>query len=351
VSDRIARLRAQLEALEAGSFLVTHPVNVRYLTGFESSNAALVVRRDSVLLATDGRYVDAAREVTGVEVVEAERELAPFLGPRLGELAEPPVAFEATHVTHAAWEALGSGGTELRPAGGVLERLRSVKDDEEVAAVRRAAALADAVCERLAGESLVGRSETDVAWSLVAALHDAGADEPSFPPIVAAGPNAARPHHHPRARAIGRGETVIVDLGARLDGYCSDCTRTFVTDGLPGDLARAYETCRQAQAAALEAVRPGASAREVDAVARTAIADAGYEVLHGLGHGVGLEVHELPRLAHTSDATLAVGNVVTVEPGVYLPGRGGVRIEDLVIVTDDGTEILTRFSKDRVILA
>ncbi|MDQ4019333.1 MAG: Xaa-Pro peptidase family protein [Actinomycetota bacterium] len=349
--DRIARLRAQLEPLEAGSFLVTHPVNIRYLTGFESSNAALVVRRDSVLLATDGRYVDAARAVAGVEVVEAERELAPFVGPRLGELAEPPVAFEATHVTYAAWEALGSGGTELRPARGVLERLRSVKDDEELAAIRRAAARADAVYERLAGESLVGRSETDVAWSLVAALHDAGADEPSFPPIVAAGPSAARPHHHPGARTIGRGETVIVDLGARLDGYCSDCTRTFVTDGLPGDLARAYETCREAQAAALEAVRPGASAREVDAVARTAIADAGYEVLHGLGYGVGLEVHELPRLAHTSDATLAVGNVVTVEPGVYLPGRGGVRIEDLVIVTDDGAEILTRFSKDRVVFA
>jgi Xaa-Pro aminopeptidase len=349
---RRKRLRAALETLGAASFLVTNPVNVRYLSGFESSNAALLVGADRVLVVTDGRYVEAAGDVEGVEVVESARELLPFLGARLGELAEPPVAFEAAHVTYAAHEALAASEVELHPVEHAVEDLRALKDEGELEAIRRAARVTHAVFERVAGEQVVGATEAELAWRLVQMLHDEGADEPAFPVIVAAGENAARPHHHPGPARIAAGETVIVDLGAKLGGYCSDCTRTFATGpGLEAELERAYELCREAQAEALAAVRPGSSATEVDAIARRRIEAEGHAVLHGLGHGVGLEVHEVPRLADTSDATLAAGNVVTVEPGVYVPGAGGVRIEDLVVVAEDGPEVLTPFSKQLTALA
>jgi Xaa-Pro aminopeptidase len=348
---RLERLRAALDVLDAATFLVTNPLNVRYLSGFESTNAALLVGADRVLLLTDGRYVEAARAVEGVEIVESARELPPFLGARLGELAQPPVAFEAAHVTVAAHEALAASGLELRPTPRVVEELRAVKDDAELEAIRRAAAITHAVYERLAGAEVVGEIEAEVAWRLEQALHDEGADEPAFPIIVAGGPNAARPHHRSGSRRIGTRETVIIDLGAKLAGYASDCTRTFATGALPPELERAYELCREAQAEALAAVRPGASAQDVDAIARRRIEAEGHAVLHGLGHGVGLDVHELPRLADTSEATLVARNVVTVEPGVYVPGAGGVRIEDLVVVTDDGPEVLTPFPKALTALA
>jgi Xaa-Pro aminopeptidase len=351
VSARVERLRGELERLGAASFLVTNPVNVRWLAGFASSNAALVVRRDSVLLLTDGRYLESARGVAGVEVLPADRDLAADLGRRLGQLAEPPVAFEADHVTVAAHEALSADGTPLVPAKNVLVGLRAVKDAEELAAVRSAARIAEDAYARLAREPFVGRTEADLAWTMERFLHEEGADAPAFPTIVASGPNAARPHHHPGQRPVGAGETVIVDAGARVDGYCSDCTRTFATGPLPDDLRAAYALCRTAQESALAAVRAGASGRELDAIARAEIDNSGVAVLqHGLGHGVGLDVHELPVLRPTSEDTLTPGNVVTVEPGVYLAGRGGVRIEDLVVVGEDGVDVLTPFTKDLLTL-
>jgi Xaa-Pro aminopeptidase len=209
----------------------------------------------------------------------------------------------------------------------------------------------NAVYERLAGEALVGRTEADVAWWVEQAFHDEGADGAAFDTIVASGPNAALPHHHPGSRVIGPGETVIVDAGALVDGYCADCTRTFATGPLPDDLQQAYDLCREAQEAALAAVRPGATGADLDAIARSAIEASGIApVLHGLGHGVGIEVHELPVLRPTSTDVLASGNVVTIEPGVYLAGRGGIRVEDLVVVTDDGCDVLTTFTKDLVTL-
>jgi Xaa-Pro aminopeptidase len=347
VSGRVERLRDEAERLGARSFLVTNPINVRYLVGFQSSNAALVVRPDAVLLATDGRYVEAARAAAGVEVVAAERNLLAYLGPRLQELAEAPIAFEADHVTVAGHDALSADGVALLPARGVLQRLRAAKDEEELEAVRRAARVTDSAYERLAGEPVVGRTEREVAWRLEVILHEEGAESLAYPVIVASGPNAAKPHHHPGERLIGAGETVIVDAGAQVGGYCSDCTRTFATGPLPEDLAEAYRICRTAQELGLAAVEPGASGREVDSIARKEIEDSGVApVLHGLGHGVGLEVHEAPVLRPESADTLAAGNVVTVEPGVYLAGRGGVRIEDLVVVTEGGPEVLSPFPKD-----
>jgi Xaa-Pro aminopeptidase len=351
VNGRLEGLRAELERLGAHTFLVTNTVNVRYLTGFASSNAALLVGRETVSLATDGRYLEAARTVPGVELVPASRELLAELGRRLGELAEGPVAFEADHVTVAGHEALAADGTELVPANGVLVKLRSVKDEDELDAIRRAARIADEAYGRLAREPFVGRTEAELAWTMERFLYEERAEAPAFPTIVASGPNAALPHHHPGGRRIEAGETVIVDAGARVDGYCSDCTRTFATGPLPDELRRAYTVCRSAQENALAAVRVGASGVETDAVARGEIEKAGIApVLHGLGHGVGLEVHELPVLRPTSTDVLESGNVVTVEPGVYLAGRGGVRIEDLVVVTQGRPEVLTTFTKDLLTL-
>jgi Xaa-Pro aminopeptidase len=351
MNERIERLRGELGELGAATFLVTNSVNVRYLTGFDSSNAALLVSGDRLVVATDGRYVEAARGLDGVEVHAADRDVLGWLGDRLGELAEGPVAFEADTVTVAGHQALSANGAGLLPASGVVLGLRSVKDDDELEAIRRAGRVTTETFERLAGEPLVGRTEAAVAWSMEQALRDEGADALAFPVIVASGPNSALPHHHPGEREIGAGEAVIVDAGALIDGYCSDCTRTFATGPLPDELRQAYALCRSAQESARAAVRPGVTGRQLDAIARTEIEESGLApVVHGLGHGVGLEVHELPVLRPTSTEVLAAGNVVTVEPGVYLAGKGGVRIEDLVVVGDEGPEVLTGFTKDLLTL-
>jgi Xaa-Pro aminopeptidase len=303
------------------------------------------------VLATDGRYVEAAGGLAGVEVVQSKRDLLGWVGGRLGELAVAPIAFEADHVTVAAYDSLVQDGLELVPTTGAIVGLRAVKDDVELAAIRRAARITDAAYERLAGEQLVGRTEAEVAWWLEQVLREEGAEALAFPAIVAAGPNAALPHHHPGSRKIGAGETVVVDAGAQVGGYCSDCTRTFATGTLPERLRRAYALCHSAQESALIAVRSGTGAAELDAIARDRIEESGLApVLHGLGHGVGLDVHEQPVLRPESQDTLAARNVVTVEPGVYLPGEGGVRIEDLVVVGETGPEVLSTFTKDLLTL-
>ena len=351
MNERIERLRVHLEPASARTFLISDPVNVRYLTGFESSNAVLLVGAERSTLVTDGRYVEAARAVGGIEVVQGERDLAAYVAARLEELAEPPFAFEADHLTVAQYQAIADSGAELVPTNAVVRNLRAVKDEEELDAVRRAARILTDALERFAAEDVAGWTEAEAAWWLQRAIREEGADAVSFEVIVASGPNAALPHHHPGVREIERGETLVVDAGARVDGYCSDCTRTFATGPLPDELKRAYAVCRAAQETALGAVHAGASARELDGIARREIQESGIaEAVHGLGHGVGLEIHELPRLSDTSEDTLVAGNVVTVEPGVYLPGIGGIRIEDLVIVTDDVPEVLTPFRKELLTL-
>ena len=350
MSGRVERLRTELERLEVASFLVSNPVNVRYLTGFESSNAFVLVQPEDVVLLTDGRYAEAARAIEGVDVQIVDRDFLPGVATQVGAIARGPVAFEADHLTVARHAELVSTGVDLVPMASVPLTLRAVKEPAELDAIRRAAKIVDRVLTRLAGESVVGRTEADVAWWIVRAIHEEGADDISFTPIVGSGPNAALPHHHPGDREIGPGETVVVDLGARVDGYCSDCTRTFATGELPAELQEAYAVCQGAQGAALAEVRAGADSRGLDAIARMEIEAAGHEVLHGLGHGVGLEVHELPVLRPTAAGALVAGNVVTVEPGVYVAGRGGVRIEDLVVVTGDGAEVLSSYTKDLVTL-
>jgi Xaa-Pro aminopeptidase len=238
-------------------------------------------------------------------------------------------------------------GIEAVPAGGTVEKLRRVKDADELASIAAAAELADEVWRWSLERGLAGRTEREVARAAEARIRELGSD-PSFPAIVAAGPDGALPHAEPGARQIGRGELVVFDMGAKLEGYCSDGTRTFAT-GEPGEQARAvYEVVREAQAAALDAVVAGAGGEAIDAVARKVIEEAGHgeRFGHGLGHGVGLEVHEAPRISQRSEDVLEAGEVVTVEPGVYLPGELGVRIEDLVVVTGEGHRNLSGLPKE-----
>jgi Xaa-Pro aminopeptidase len=342
VNDRVDRLRAGIEE----PLLVSNGVNVRYLTGFESSNAALVVEPERVRLFSDFRYADAARDVPGVEFVETKRSLFASLS----ELLEGRIGFEADAVSYGSWETLGRDGLELVPRRGLVEALRAVKEETELDAIRRAAAITSEAYGRLADERFVGRTERELAWLLEQLFHELGAEAPAFETIVASGPNAARPHSRPTEREVRAGETVVVDAGAMVDGYRADCTRTFATGPLPDELKRAYEACLEAQLAGLEAVRDGTTGVDADAASRATIEAAGLAERfgHGLGHGVGLDIHEAPRLSRESTDTLEVGNVVTVEPGVYLEGLGGVRIEDLVVVGEDGPEVLTSFTKDLV---
>ena len=349
-TDRLVRL---LDERELDQLLVTNLVNVRYLTGFTGSNGACIVSRDERLFLTDFRYVEqASSQVRGYERVEAGRDMLGDLATRLRGRA----GFEDSHVTVEVHRKLGekvADGVELIPAGGLLEGLRELKDELELAAIRAAARIADEAYEDLLEQGLAGRTEREVALSLMRSLEDRGAEGPSFPAIVAAGAHGALPHAVPRDVEIPSDTLVVIDLGARIDGYCSDCTRTFATGSLDGAASEAYELVQRAQATALTAVRAGAVCREVDAVAREIIDAAGHaeHFGHGLGHGVGLEVHEGPRLGKTAEGELRAGNVVTVEPGVYLPGEVGVRIEDLVVVTEDGPEVVSGFSKELITLS
>ena len=342
MTSRLDRLRASLEE----PLLVSTAANIRYLTGFSSSNATLLVEPDRVRLFSDFRYASAAKALEGVEFVETNRNL--YAG--LAELLSGRIGFEANTVTYAAYEALAAGGLELIPRRGLVEALRAVKEESELEAIRAAAAVTNEAFERLAQERFTGRTERELAWKMDELFHELGAKGPAFETIVAGGPNGALPHGRPTDRKLEPGETVVVDAGALLDGYCADCTRTFATGPLPERLAEAYAACLQAHEAGVEGVLPGTIGIDADAAARTVIESAGFgeEFGHGLGHGVGLEVHEGPRLSRESEDTLAAGNVVTVEPGIYLPGLGGIRIEDLVIVAEGVAEVLTTFTKDLV---
>jgi Xaa-Pro aminopeptidase len=333
--------------------LVSDLVNVRWLTGFTGSNAAAVVGREgSRRFVTDFRYLTQSAE----EVDPAwEREIAVDLLagvvkglPSSGELR---LAFDDAHMSvkdHRRLAGMLRAGVELVPAGGAIETLRAVKDADELEAIRAAARLADDALTEVLGRGLVGRTEREVALDLEFTMRRMGAQAASFPPIVAAAEHGALPHATPREVPIPAGTLVVVDWGAQLDGYASDCTRTYATGDIDPRDGQVYELVLQAQEAALAAVRPGPTGREVDAVARSIIDAAGHaeHFGHGLGHGVGLDVHEGPRLSKQGETALAAGMVVTVEPGVYVPGAVGVRIEDLVIVTDEGAEVVSSLPKE-----
>lgn len=351
--ERRRRLAASLAERGLPVMMVTEPANVRYLTGYVGSNGiALVSGQGAGVLLTDSRYaVSAHEQVRGAEVVIGGRDLLADVASRAAALAgDGPVAVEADDMTLARHARLVEliGATPLEPTRGLVEELRQIKDPHEVDAMRRAAAVVDRALARVLDRGLVGRTERQVAFALLEAMLDEGAEEASFPTIVASGPRGARPHHVPGGDAIPADTLVVIDLGAVVDGYCSDMTRTVATGDLPPRLAEIHAVCLDAQQAALAAARPGMSAAELDAVARTRIAEAGYGAHfgHGLGHGVGLAIHERPGVRPEGTETLRAGMAITIEPGIYLEGEGGVRIEDLVVLGGDGDEVLSCSPKE-----
>ena len=348
---RIERLAALLDQplLVAGPpYVLGGQANVRYLTELQSSNSALLVEPDaSATLFTDFRYAARARTVPGVIFVETARNLLASIGERLSGRR---VAFEETHLPYAGYRALVDAGVDVEPSSGLVESLRAVKDESEIATMRRVGALSDEIFAALTEQRFTGRTERELAWWIERSFREAGAEGVAFDSVVAAGKTASSPHAVPRDIPIEPGVLVTIDAGCVLDGYCSDCTRTFAVGDVPDRLSELHALCLEAQLAGLAAVGPGVHGRDADAASRVAIeaAGLGWAYGHGLGHGVGLQIHEGPTLRPESTDVLGAGNVVSVEPGIYLPDDAGVRIEDLVLVTEDGFERLTQFTKELV---
>jgi Xaa-Pro aminopeptidase len=354
--SRIQRLAALLEEplLVAGPpYVLGGQANVRYLTGLQSSNSAVLVEPGGqATLYTDFRYANRARALDGFEVVETARGMIPAIGELLSGRR---IQFEEQNLPYALYRTLTEAGVDAVPtSAGLVESLRAVKDADEIASMRRAAALSDEVFAALAEERFSGRSERELAWWVERSFRERGAEGVSFEAVVGAGATAASPHAVPGDEPIERGVLVVVDAGCVLDGYCSDCTRTFAVGDLTERQEELYALCLQAQLAGLEAVGAGVHGRDADAASRSLIEarDLGWAYGHGMGHGVGLQIHEAPTLRPESTDVLEAGNVVSVEPGIYIPDESvGVRIEDIVLVTDNGCERLTQFTKELVTVA
>ena len=359
VTGRLDRLRDAFEAHEIDALVVTTLANVRYLTGFSGSAGVLTVTRDGALLTTDGRYRTQSAEQ--IEKAGAAAQVDITIGPVTEQrkaaqsvLAATTVARIGLEADNVSWSAQRTwagllNADRLVPTSNAVEALRERKDAAEIARMERAAAIADAALFEVLPLMSQGVTEEHFALELDTAMRRGGAESTAFETIVAAGENSAKPHHHPGGRRINAGDPVVVDFGATFEGYRSDMTRTFCVGSDPeGELARVFAVVGESQAAGAAAVRPGISAKEVDDVCRRIIAEAGWaeRFEHGTGHGVGLDIHEAPTVSQLGTAILAPGFVVTVEPGVYLPGHGGVRVEDTLVVTEDGARPLTRFTKD-----
>jgi Xaa-Pro aminopeptidase len=353
-ASRRAALRPLLASAGVEALLVTDLTNVRYLTGFTGSNAALLVHGHDDRLSrfcTDGRYREqAAVEVPDLQRIE-DRGCALRLAGEAGGLGVDRIGFESDSVSVDAHTALvdAAGAVPLHRAPGLVQQLRAVKDETEIAALRAACAAADAALAELlaAGGLRPGRTEAEIALDLEYRMRAHGAAGPSFETIVAAGAHSAVPHHRPTAAVLRRGELLKLDFGALVDGYHSDMTRTVVLGPAADWQRELYALVSAAQAAGTAALAPGVEVAAVDEAARSVVraAGRGAEFLHGLGHGVGLQIHEAPALAATGTGALAAGMAVTVEPGVYLAGRGGVRIEDTLVVRDGAADLLTRTTK------
>jgi Xaa-Pro aminopeptidase len=347
-------LGARLGELGCDALFVTRPLHVRYLTGFTGSNAQLIVLADGdAIFLTDGRYTEQATwEVPDLERVTYPRSYRDALGGLLAERTVTRLGFESTDLTVADHTKLGAvlDDIDLVPSEGVIESLRGPKDEDERALIRDAQAATDATFDRILDHLSIGVTEQQIARSIESMLIDEGADGSAFAPIVAFGDGAAEPHHGSGHRQLEEGDVIVVDFGGLVGGYHADMTRTVAFGSPAVELRKVHDVVREAQQAGIDAVTAGATGTEVDRAARTVIEDAGYgdRFVHGLGHGVGLEIHEEPWLGQHKDAPLPAGAVVTVEPGVYLPGLGGVRIEDMVEVTDEGPRLVGTSTRELI---
>jgi Xaa-Pro aminopeptidase len=352
---RLAALADGLTAAHVDGLLVTSIPNIRYLTGFSGSSALLFVTGRDVVLITDFRYQTQVAEEVGdlARIVIEPQSLWSGLWQQLGHLAYVEVAgFESAHLLHRDFQRLLEAGArcQWRPTLDLVETLRERKDEHEVALIETANGIATRALERTLPQVRAGMSELEIAGVLEKALRDEGSEGFPFPSIVASGPRSALPHARSTERRVAAGEFLLLDFGAELGGYCADVTRTFVVGHAASDQREIYDIVRTANESASRQVRAGMSGRDADAIARDYIEQRGFGELfgHSLGHGLGLEVHEAPRLARTADGALTEGAVITIEPGIYRAGWGGVRIEDDVFLAADGPRILTGFTHELI---
>lgn len=353
---RLKELRDTLVEREIDAILVGQPENRRYLSGFTGSAAWLIISAEQALLATDFRYYEqVGREAPGFELVKIQTEFSDLLPGLLREPAIRRLGFESQHLTVDQLQTLSQAteGVEWVPVKDAVERIRAVKDEGEIESLRLSAALTDAAFSHLLEVIRPGMTEREAAWEIEAYMQTHGASKVAFDLIVAAGPNGALPHARPGDYVVQAGDAFVVDIGCVVDGYCSDMTRSFSLGDASAEYLKVWEIVLKAQQAALGGIRAGVSGVEADALARDVVTEEGYSERfgHGLGHGVGLAVHEAPRASRLSKDTLEAGMSLTVEPGVYLPGEFGVRIEDLVIVREEGIEILSGSRKTPVVAA
>ncbi|AFV11854.1 creatinase/prolidase [Thermacetogenium phaeum DSM 12270] len=350
---RLKRLRSLLEEQELEALLVAKPENTRYLSGF-TGEALLLVTGEVGYLFSDGRYEEQARlEAPGWEFVRFKRSFTEVLRDLCRELGLRELGFEKDYLTYQQWEQLKDGFSGvLRPVAGLIEGLRLIKDDYEVGLIREAGMITAAAFRYVLGEMYEGQEEQEIAGILELYMRQQGGGPPAFEIIVASGERGALPHGTASGKKVRRGEFITLDFGARFQGYAADLTRTVAMRSLSTKQREVYELVREAQERALKVIRAGVTAAAVDAAARSFLEEAGYGGYfnHSLGHGVGLAVHEEPRLAPGQDQELKPGMVVTVEPGIYISGWGGVRIEDTVLVKQNGCEILTPVTKDLIVI-
>ncbi len=349
------KLDEALRTAEVDALVLTNLTSIQWLIGFTGSNATVVVTSDGLHVITDGRYEQQVGEQLTTSKTEAsitiDRDADGVVALRCRGLAR--IGLESDNVTWHRQQQLNDrcDGAVLVPLNGLVADLRMVKDEAELAALSKAASLADSALDSIAPRLGGGLTERDVARLLDDAMRDGGADEPSFETIVASGPNSALPHHRPSDRRIRAGDLVIIDMGARVDGYGSDMTRSFMIGDVDDHARHLYAAVAEAQMAGLSTVRAGVAERDVDEVCRQSLAAHGLAdaFVHGTGHGIGLEIHEIPFLSARSEGVLRSGSVITIEPGAYIPGFGGVRIEDSVVVTERGCHTITNSPKDPVI--
>jgi Xaa-Pro aminopeptidase len=347
---RLAKLREALQQQEVDAILISQPENRRYLSGFTGSAGWLLISSDRALLATDFRYYQQSeQEAPEWELARIETKLADRLPGLLRELGVQRLGFESEHLVVDQFNCLSQATAQVQwlPLKQTVERLRANKDESEIEALRRSAALTDAAFAHLLESLHPGMTEQEAAWEIEVYMRTHGASKVAFDLIVAAGPRGAMPHAQPSERAIQTGEPIVIDIGCLLDGYCSDMTRTICLGQASTRYLEVWDIVLQAQERAEASMQAGMGGAEADRLARDLIAESGFGDYfgHGLGHGVGLAVHEAPRVGKLSEDTLSPGMSVTVEPGIYLPGEFGVRLEDLVIVRPDGVEVLTRTPK------
>ncbi len=351
---RVEKLRGIMNISGYRTILITSPANIFYLSGFTGSSGALIISNDEQLLLSDFRYkTQANQESADWEFINVSTSLLTGINEKLKKFLPCKIAFEAEHISYSGYNTISDDGLYkyLIPTNSIVEKMRIVKDESEIELIRKAAEITDLACKRIFEIIRTGITEREIAIEAEYTMRKAGASELAFDVIIGAGENGAKPHSEPGDYILKHGDLVVIDMGAKYNGYCADMTRTICVGDSDDISKKIYNVCYQAQIAALDFLKAGEKGCDIDVIAREIIIKAGYGDLfgHGLGHSVGIEIHENPRLSKTCSDIIPAGTVITVEPGIYIPGKGGVRIEDMVLVTESGCEIITSVEKSNIL--